>query len=360
MQVPVAGQYKLQNATRVSFALGPYDKTMALVIDPVLVYGTFLGGGGIVAGGDEANGIAVGSDGTVYMTGEFGSECGAGSGVSLFKSTDGGRSFSVRCVYTPSPPYGPNSPIPAGDGVAIASSPVAGNFLDLVFAACPGSTYRSCISTKSPLFFNDTHVYSISSYDAGLTWSGPLRIDDKLQYDYVQDPSGRLSVGIAPNNRVDVAWFDFRNSDGNNTLGDIYFSYSNDLGNSFSQNARLTSQTTFICTAGWNYPPAVCTAGNEFIGLYSLTNVAYVAFDKFTAPNPYNSAPYQYFSQVSFASSSVGGALLAANRLALTLPYLIAAGAGAMATMVSVYVSRRRRPEKESTLGGQPSAPREL
>jgi hypothetical protein len=65
LQVPVTGQYKLQSATRVAFALGPYDKTMPLVIDPVLAYGTFLGG----LGDDEASAIAVDSLGSAYVTG---------------------------------------------------------------------------------------------------------------------------------------------------------------------------------------------------------------------------------------------------------------------------------------------------
>ena len=55
----------VKNSTHVSFALGPYDKTMPLVIDPVLVYGTFLGG----LANDEAVGITVDSNGSAYVTG---------------------------------------------------------------------------------------------------------------------------------------------------------------------------------------------------------------------------------------------------------------------------------------------------
>ena len=65
MQVPVTGQYTLKNSTHLSFALGPYDKTMPLVIDPVLVYGTFLGG----LANDQAVGIAVDSNGSAYVAG---------------------------------------------------------------------------------------------------------------------------------------------------------------------------------------------------------------------------------------------------------------------------------------------------
>jgi hypothetical protein len=65
MKVPVTGQYKVQNSTRVSFSLGPYDETMPLVIDPVLVYSTFLGG----VGDDEAAAITVDSSGSAYVPG---------------------------------------------------------------------------------------------------------------------------------------------------------------------------------------------------------------------------------------------------------------------------------------------------
>lgn len=59
MQVPISGAYTLQNSNRVSFSLSAYDKTLPLVIDPVLVYGTFLGG----IGDDQAVGISVDSAG---------------------------------------------------------------------------------------------------------------------------------------------------------------------------------------------------------------------------------------------------------------------------------------------------------
>jgi hypothetical protein len=59
------GRFVLDAENRVHFALGPYDHTRPLVIDPVLVYSTYLGG----SLWDEGTGIAVDSSGNAYVTG---------------------------------------------------------------------------------------------------------------------------------------------------------------------------------------------------------------------------------------------------------------------------------------------------
>jgi hypothetical protein len=65
----VAGNYVLRNRQTVGFEIGAYDHTAPLVIDPVLVYSTFLGG----TGQDSGSAIAVDSAGNAYISGEAGS-----------------------------------------------------------------------------------------------------------------------------------------------------------------------------------------------------------------------------------------------------------------------------------------------
>lgn len=62
----IAGSYVLHGEREIRFQVGEYDPALPLVIDPVIVYSTYLGGDGI----DMANAIAVDSGGHVYVTGQ--------------------------------------------------------------------------------------------------------------------------------------------------------------------------------------------------------------------------------------------------------------------------------------------------
>jgi hypothetical protein len=65
LRVPVAGSYVVTDATHIAFQVARHDPRLPLVIDPVLVYSTYLGG----SGDDQLSGIAVDSAGSVYVAG---------------------------------------------------------------------------------------------------------------------------------------------------------------------------------------------------------------------------------------------------------------------------------------------------
>ncbi len=62
----IAGGYLMSDSQTVKFEIGPYDRRLPLVIDPVLSYSIYYGGGGL----DAAWGVAVDTNGFVYVAGE--------------------------------------------------------------------------------------------------------------------------------------------------------------------------------------------------------------------------------------------------------------------------------------------------
>jgi len=68
----IDGSFALLAKRTVGFRLGSYDRAKPLVIDPVLVYSTYLGGSGVDTEpgiGDSALGVAVDGSGSAYIVG---------------------------------------------------------------------------------------------------------------------------------------------------------------------------------------------------------------------------------------------------------------------------------------------------
>lgn len=65
-RMPVEARFIVNAKHQVSFALGNYDRSRELVIDPVLGYSTYLGG----SAKDDGFGIAVDNAGAVYIAGQ--------------------------------------------------------------------------------------------------------------------------------------------------------------------------------------------------------------------------------------------------------------------------------------------------
>src|SRR5579863_4008278 len=64
-RVAINGGYVMTDATHLAFQVASFDAKQPLIIDPVLVYSTYLGGSGIT----QATGIAVDNTGSAYVVG---------------------------------------------------------------------------------------------------------------------------------------------------------------------------------------------------------------------------------------------------------------------------------------------------
>jgi hypothetical protein len=62
----INGGYRLVDARTVAFDVGPYDRTLPLVIDPILSHSTYFGGNS----GDTAWAVAVDTNGFIYVAGQ--------------------------------------------------------------------------------------------------------------------------------------------------------------------------------------------------------------------------------------------------------------------------------------------------
>lgn len=64
-RVPIDGRFVLRSRREIGFEVGPYDVDRPLIIDPTLVYSTYLGAAGV----DSGSGIDIDNSGNIYITG---------------------------------------------------------------------------------------------------------------------------------------------------------------------------------------------------------------------------------------------------------------------------------------------------
>lgn len=85
-----------------------------------------------------------------------------------------------------------------------------------------------------------TDIFYQRSTDRGATWSEPVMLND-------DDPAQQVSkfhptLSVAPNGRVDAAWWDFRDDPGL-FVNDVYHAFSTDAGQTWSDNIRVTDRS---------------------------------------------------------------------------------------------------------------------
>jgi Neuraminidase (sialidase) len=124
------------------------------------------------------------------------------------------------------------------------------------------------------------HVFVTRSTDAGTTWTAPVRVDEVLADDVVDHY--RPSISVSSTGRVDVIWFDYRNSSPKRLIldgqpGDVYYSYSMDGGVTWAASIRLLTSTL----------PLRIGPGNDFLTVTSAGNKAHAVYAQDTDGNGY-------------------------------------------------------------------------
>jgi hypothetical protein len=134
-RVLVGGRYRLRARGIIGFDVDPYDRARPLVIDPVLIYSTYLGG----TDSDFGNGIAVDHAGNAYVVGQT-------------------NSFDFP-VVNPAGAHSGNgsvfiSKLNATGSALVYSTYLGGRFLDVGTAVAVDSTGNAYVTgyTQSPDF----------------------------------------------------------------------------------------------------------------------------------------------------------------------------------------------------------------
>jgi hypothetical protein len=174
----VPADYILESNNRVSFALGRYDRSKPLVIDPTLSYSTYLGG----TSNDYGTAIAVDSSGSAYVTGytnsanfpttsgAYQTTCGGGcSGTTVdafISKLDPTGSFLVYSTYL----GGTGNDY--GNGIALDASGnayIAGQTFATDFPTTPGALKTKCGTDNCASGY--AFVTKLNSAGSGLVYS---------------------------------------------------------------------------------------------------------------------------------------------------------------------------------------------
>jgi hypothetical protein len=276
-QTGVSSRYVLEGNGQVGFAVGAYDPTKALVIDPVLSYSSYLTG--------QGDGIAVDSSGNAYVTGwgssgPYVDKLNA-SGTALVYSTTlggGGQGLAIAVdgagdAYV----FGDTGPGLATTANAIAptdTSPFNEEFVTVLDATGSGlidSTYLPGTSPVNAYFLGGIAVDG--SGNACVTgWAGPGFLTTANAY----QPGYAGSPGSSPSGN---AFFAQINPSLSGTASLLYSSYlggnGGDMGTGIaldgSGNAYVTGWTSsanFPTTAG-AFQTAYGGKGDDFVAKFN-------------------------------------------------------------------------------------------
>ena len=234
----------------------------------------------------------------------------------LSKSTDRGKTFTA----SPITPF--REVLQSCCSARIRWSPEGGS---------QGSLHVVYEGMRRPEIATEADTFYRRSVDGGATWTAPksLNDDDPAQLFGQYSPN----LAIAPNGRIDVAWFDSRTDPGIRAH-DVYLSSSSDNGGTWTPNTRISDVPIDRRMGIW---------GNGFDvssppGLASTDSLAIVSWDDTRNGSPANPVQDLYTSIVQHEPVSAGGAPVAVKVIIAAVLGLAALG------LVLALVGRAARP----------------
>lgn len=203
-------------------------------------------------------------------------------------SADRGRTFE-RHTIDPGNQQHERPPV-------VASNPATGA-LYVAWASQPDA------ANGVPGYSADLEIYFRSSIDGGRTWSEKLTLNDDGRGRANQNEPG---IAVAPNGRVDVAWYDGRHSPAplaNRTeigFNDVYYTYSVDGGRTFAPNIRVSDRSADRSIGVW----ANNIDQRNSVGVASSNESAYFAWSDTRHADPQFEPEDVYTAAVKLSGSA--------------------------------------------------------
>ncbi len=235
--------------------------------------------------------LEVGNDGELFAffgeatRGEDEGGTGAPSHLYVSVSRDGGETFTVSPIHEQDTEDG-------GDG-------------DWLSAPSPGIDRRSSTLYVAweDLGGEVPSIRFMRSADGGATWSQPISLNDEAPKRTWGFSEQFPSLNVAPNGRIDVAWYDWRNDvtftedAEENNLQDVYSTYSTDGGRTWSDNLRVNDR---VIDRRFGARKVGFITGP--VGLASTDDATYVAWDDTRNGNERTGTQDVYATRIRFTA----------------------------------------------------------
>jgi hypothetical protein len=255
------------------------------------------------------------------------------------RSIDQGRTWSAPVEIDPG-----NQGFSFNRRQVIAVDPTT----DALYVTWHGNTnpkaHRPPVGEPSSAIYEDREILFRASTDGGTTWSPSKAVNDDAASPNIQhyDPG----ISVAPNGRLDLAWYDFRNSPtpefegpGGNAGGmnDVYATSSSDGGATFTPNVRVTDRIIDRNIGVWSNN----THSQTSVAVISSDTTTYVAWQDSRNGNSVTNVEDIYFAAIRHAGPR------ATTKGSGDVPGWVVVGASAavgmgVTVLLALFVARRR------------------
>lgn len=253
--------------------------------------------------------------------------------IQYVRSTDGGRTFTAPQPIDPGNQRADRPPLLAADPKS--------NALYMVWYA------NADANNMVQGFQGDLEIFFRSSDDGGRGWSERVTLNDDQRG---PNPTGAVhqvdpGLSLAPNGRIDVAWYDARYSPkvdlSTNTergFQEVFYTSSTDGGRTFTPNVRITDRSIDRSIGVWSNN----VDSHYNVGITSADDVVFFAWQDSRNGNRETNAEDIYVATLDLDGTAVQAASASVPWGLLALGVALGLGVG----MVAVALFSRRQGDR--------------